>query len=191
MTREDKLYSMTMNMLMKEAEKLNVKINKKGKKADAVAKLLKAEEELKKELLAEAEAVAAEESTLSVPMPTESGENGPQLIEKKVEKKERHYKVDPNRDAFVEAVMDLDADTSMFQLKTWEHRPNLVTIYVGKKVIGEVGFAKKRWRLTIKAEVADELGFKYDELPNGKASIKNLSYEDADTIDRFLEYMAQ
>ena len=43
MTREEKLYSMTMKMLVAEAEKAGVKINKKGKKEDAVNKILEAE----------------------------------------------------------------------------------------------------------------------------------------------------
>lgn len=47
MTREEKLYSMTMKMLVIEAEKAGVKINKKGKKEDAVNKILEAEREEK------------------------------------------------------------------------------------------------------------------------------------------------
>jgi hypothetical protein len=43
MTREEKLFSMTMKVLAGEAEKLGVKINKKGKKEDAVKRILDAE----------------------------------------------------------------------------------------------------------------------------------------------------
>lgn len=47
MTREEKLFSMTMKVLAEEAEKLGVKINKKGKKEDAVNKILACERMLK------------------------------------------------------------------------------------------------------------------------------------------------
>lgn len=44
MTREEKLYSMTMACLAEVAKRLNVKIDKKGAKAKAVEKILLAEE---------------------------------------------------------------------------------------------------------------------------------------------------
>lgn len=44
MTREQKLYAMRMVDLVEVAEKLGVKIDKKGKKSTAVLKILKAEE---------------------------------------------------------------------------------------------------------------------------------------------------
>lgn len=43
MTREEKLYSMTMKALVEEAEKIGVKIDKKGSKQKAVEKMLAAE----------------------------------------------------------------------------------------------------------------------------------------------------
>lgn len=43
MTREEKLYSMTMTNLLVVADKLGVKINKKAAKSQAVAKILEAE----------------------------------------------------------------------------------------------------------------------------------------------------
>lgn len=43
MTREDKLYSMRMQELIIVAEKLGIKINKKGAKSIAVEKILEAE----------------------------------------------------------------------------------------------------------------------------------------------------
>lgn len=43
MTREQKLWSMTMKMLVVEAEKINVKVDKKGSRAKAIEKILAAE----------------------------------------------------------------------------------------------------------------------------------------------------
>lgn len=43
MTREQKLWSMTMKMLIAEAEKINVKVDKKGSRAKAIEKILAAE----------------------------------------------------------------------------------------------------------------------------------------------------
>ena len=81
MTREDRLYAMRMQELVIEAEKLGIKVNKKGSKAKAVEKILEAEAALLVELKEQAEVVANTESTLSVPMPVEYDENGPHLIE--------------------------------------------------------------------------------------------------------------
>ena len=58
MTREEKLYSMTMKMLVAEAEKLGVKIDKKGSREKAVNKILafeaeKAEAEKAKRIITE------------------------------------------------------------------------------------------------------------------------------------------
>lgn len=96
MTREELYYSMTMKMLAEKAEKMGVKIDKKGSKQKAVEKMLAAEAAMEQELLKEAQKVAKTESTLSVPMPVESSENGPQLIEKEApeqsQKKERKSK---------------------------------------------------------------------------------------------------
>lgn len=48
MTRHDKLYSMKMADLAEVAENLGIKINKKGAKSEAVAKILEAEAEAEK-----------------------------------------------------------------------------------------------------------------------------------------------
>lgn len=61
MTREEKLYSMTMGCLVEVANKLGIKIDKKGAKSKAVAKILEAEKK-------QAEAMSVDESKL-VPMP--------------------------------------------------------------------------------------------------------------------------
>lgn len=60
MTREQKLYSMTMKMLVMEAEKLGVKIDKKGSKQKAVEKMLAAEQETKTAEVETAEVETAE-----------------------------------------------------------------------------------------------------------------------------------
>lgn len=57
MTREEKLFSMTMKVLAGEAEKLGVKINKKGKKEDAVKRILDAEAAIAEKAVAPAEDV--------------------------------------------------------------------------------------------------------------------------------------
>ena len=57
MTREEKLFSMTMKVLAGEAEKLGVKINKKGKKEDAVKRILDAEAAIAEKAIAQAEDV--------------------------------------------------------------------------------------------------------------------------------------
>jgi len=61
MTREEKLYSMTMGCLVEVANKLGIKIDKKGAKAKAVAKILEAEKK-------QADEIKVDESKL-VPMP--------------------------------------------------------------------------------------------------------------------------
>jgi len=61
MTREEKLYSMTMGCLVEVANKLGIKIDKKGAKAKAVAKILEAEKK-------QADEMKVDESKL-VPMP--------------------------------------------------------------------------------------------------------------------------
>lgn len=87
MTREEKLYSMTMKCLVEVAEAEGIKIDKKGSKQKAVEKILAYEA---------AAAEVREEETLSIPTPMEYTENGPQLIstneadtEKKPEKKQK------------------------------------------------------------------------------------------------------
>lgn len=65
MTREEKLYSMTMKMLIIEAEKVGVKIDKKGAKEKAVNKILAAEA---------AKAAAQEPKTEEAPAPEETKE---------------------------------------------------------------------------------------------------------------------
>jgi len=61
MTREEKLYSMTMGCLVEVANKLGIKIDKKGAKSKAVAKILEAEKK-------QADEMKVDESKL-VPMP--------------------------------------------------------------------------------------------------------------------------
>lgn len=65
MTREEKLYSMTMKMLIIEAEKIGVKIDKKGAKEKAVNKILAAEA---------AKAAAQEPKIEEAPAPEETKE---------------------------------------------------------------------------------------------------------------------
>ena len=62
MTREDKLYSMRMQDLEVVADKLGIKINKKGSKAKAIEKILEAENTEAWENEAEAEKAAMEEA---------------------------------------------------------------------------------------------------------------------------------
>ena len=61
MTREEKLYSMTMGCLVEVANKLGIKIDKKGAKSKAVAKILEAEKK-------QADEMKVDDSKL-VPMP--------------------------------------------------------------------------------------------------------------------------
>ena len=63
MSREDKLFSMTMACLVEVADKLGIKIDKKGAKAKAVAKILAAEAERDAK---EAEAKEAEKDSLEI-----------------------------------------------------------------------------------------------------------------------------
>ena len=78
MTREEKLYSMTMKVLAEVAEAEGVKIDKKGSKQKAVEKILAFE--------AEREAVRAEEQcALSEPFQTEETEEPEEVEERKQE----------------------------------------------------------------------------------------------------------
>lgn len=96
MTRRDKLTTMKGADLIRVADNLGVKVacNKartalKESKQAVIDRIILAEE-----IRAEAEKVATAEPTLTVPMPVESSEHGPQLIEKAVDvvKKEKKAK---------------------------------------------------------------------------------------------------
>lgn len=179
MTREDRLYAMRMQELVIEAEKLGIKVNKKGSKAKAVEKILEAEAALLVELKEQAEVVANTESTLSVPMPVEYDENGPHLIEKEEEpvaeseepvaeseetekpKKERKPRKPMDRTVqhnFEEQMEQVCADHDII-VKRWEKIPNLVALRFAdtNKTFAEVRFTRKGVRLNVHTITAEAL----------------------------------
>lgn len=90
MTREEKLYSMTMKALILEAEKIGVKIDKKGSKQKAVEKMLAAENALTK--VEEKEEVVEIPSTEKEVMIDGIQEPEPVEVEEPKQKKERKEK---------------------------------------------------------------------------------------------------
>ena len=105
MTREEKLYSMTMANLQIVADKLGVKINKKAAKSQAVAKILEAEnanweEEANKEKEAQEKKQAAKDKA------AEDAINKPKLVQMPGTEDpnwgEKHYAPKPKRGALIE-----------------------------------------------------------------------------------------
>lgn len=178
MTREELYYSMTMKMLAEKAEKMGVKIDKKGSKQKAVEKMLAAEAAMEQELLKEAQKVVETPSTLSVPMPMEYGENGPQLIEKEEpeqlqevqetaepQKKERKARKTADRTVQVEFeknLTDLIGKYEGISEKRWEKIKNLVSLYNSKgKPFADLRFGLKGIRLNVKEDMAKLLNKGY------------------------------
>lgn len=87
MTREEKLYSMTMKALILEAEKIGVKIDKKGSKQKAVEKMLAAENALTK--VEEKEEVVEIPSTEKEVMIDGTQEPEPVEVEEPKQKKQK------------------------------------------------------------------------------------------------------
>ena len=87
MTREEKLYSMTMTNLEIVADKLGIKINKKAAKSQAVAKILEAEaqqewEEPQKKDTSEADKITEDNFNKAHKAPTEPVQE-PEVVEPK------------------------------------------------------------------------------------------------------------
>lgn len=139
MTREDRLYAMRMQELVIEADKLGIKVNKKGSKAKAVEKIL------------EAEAVLV----------TESEEQVVESEETEKPKKERKPRKPMDRTVqfnFERRMEQVCGDHNII-VKRWEKIPNLVALRFAdtNKTFAEVRFTRKGVRLNIHTVTADAL----------------------------------
>ena len=139
MTREDRLYAMRMQELVIEADKLGIKVNKKGSTAKAVEKIL------------EAEAVLV----------TESEEQVVESEETEKPKKERKPRKPMDRTVqfnFERRMEQVCGDHNII-VKRWEKIPNLVALRFAdtNKTFAEVRFTRKGVRLNIHTVTADAL----------------------------------
>ena len=197
MTREEKLFSMTMKVLAGEAEKLGVKINKKGKKEDAVKRILDAEAAIAEKAIAQAEEVTEETTAEPVEEVTEDPtaehivevevtEVTPKPAEEpKKERKARQKKENPARVEFTaKAIAAVEA--AGYAVKIWEKVPNLFAVKDGKKSAAEVRTGLKGWTLNVKTEVAERMGRPYTVQNYFVPAVLKFSYEDWDAFEEFI-----
>lgn len=190
MTREQKLWSMTMKMLVIEADRAGVKINKKASKQKAIERILAAETcsdgtlysdvmaeivagaEKKAEATQEENAVAAAEDAVAqeqiiVPLCVDTND----------------YTLDvtgSGREAYREAI-EKYLTVHGYAIKTWEKVPNVLAVKEGKTTIGEFYFGKKTLRINVKEKRAQLRGVEYVIIHNYylPATIRDIPYENA------------
>lgn len=139
MTREDKLYTMRGQELIEVAEKLGVKVNKKGNtlkeaKAKVIARILEAEEAKSQEAPEVKEAVEPQAET-------------PARVEKKSHKP-RQKKENPDRQVFTEKIKKLVSEVGG-EFRTWEKLPSIFLIKENGKSIVEVRYGKDGYKMAI------------------------------------------
>ena len=166
MTREDRLYAMRMQELVIEAEKLGIKVNKKGSKAKAVEKILEAEAALATESQETEDEVVKIELTGDEEMVDCTQQDEEQVVESESEetekpKKERKPRKPMDRTvqhAFEEVMEQTCADHDIV-VKRWEKIPNLVALRFAdtNKTFAEVRFTRKGVRLNVHTITADAL----------------------------------
>lgn len=164
MTREDRLYAMRMQELVIEAEKLGIKVNKKGSKAKAVEKILEAEAALVTESQETEDEVVRIKLTGDEEMVDCTQQDEEQVVESEETekpKKERKARkpmdrtVQHNFERWMEQVC---ADHDII-VKRWEKIPNLVVLRFAdtNKTFADVRFTKKGVRLNVHTITADAL----------------------------------
>lgn len=165
MTREDRLYAMRMQELVIEAEKLGVRVNKKGSKAKAVEKILEAEAAL----VTEAQEAEDEEMVDCTQQDEEQeqvveSESEEQVVEsEETEKPKKERKARKPMDRTVqhnfERWMEQVCGDHDIIVKRWEKIPNLVALrFVDtNKTFAEVRFTRKGVRLNVHTITADAL----------------------------------
>ena len=154
MTYEEKLYSMTMKMLLDEAEKVGVKIDKKGKKETAVNKILAAVEMVQEPAQEPAEEIKTEkpaEICGALTAPAETVEQKP--IKK--ERKQRQKKVNPDKELFTNKIKELVTGYHNMEFRTWEKLPNIFLIKANNKSIVEVRYKKDGYKMAINPKRVD------------------------------------
>ena len=183
MTREEKLWSMTMRALLEEAEKAGVKIDRKGAKEKAIAKILAAETaEQEKETVQEPETVEQEQETAPETV-QETAEQETKTAEQetteepKKERKPREKKENPLRPVFKNWVEET-AKKYGYSFKTWESQPNLWQIKA-PKTVAEIRWGLKGWMINTKQLTADCISAVYYLQKNyNLPAVIKLSYDD-------------
>ena len=152
MTREEKLYSMTMLNLVEVANKLGVKIDKKGAKSKAVAKILAAEN-----AVAENEKPVAVETVAEPVVDTEQNltdeqyaEIGKEIAEEAKQKakavKKPREKANGVDDETIKKIENAVSDAG-FECKSGrsskDSRVYFIKVYAGKKQISLIYFGIK------------------------------------------------
>ena len=171
MTREDRLYAMRMQELVIEAEKLGIKVNKKGSKAKAVEKILEAEAALVTESQETEDEVVRIKLTGDEEMVdctqqdeepvAESEEPVAESEETEKPKKERKSRKPMDRTVphNFEKLMEQVCGEHDIIVKRWEKIPNLVALRFAdtNKTFAEVRFTRKGVRLNVHTVTADAL----------------------------------
>lgn len=160
MTREEKLYSMTMGCLVEVANKLGIKIDKKGAKSKAVAKILEAEKK-------QAEAMSVDESKL-VPMP---GAEKLADVDKEVKKIQDKRKAEKKQKAKKEITNPEDISDDEYVAEVMEQKKELG---IECPPIEKVEIVKEKKQKKVSAVASRELGQSLvsDELDKAKAKYK-------------------
>lgn len=134
MTREEKLFAMRMTELVAEAERLGVKIDKKGRKDKAVARILAFEAE-QAQAVADAEEQTADDTTCGDGTPfTEVMQEIVAGAEQKAEKKAR--KARQSKRTFEELLADIPVRAGLIYRRL---KGNRVGIVEGNKRLLAVG----------------------------------------------------
>ena len=167
MTREEKLYSMRMVDLAEVAEKLGVKIDKKGKKSKAVEKILAFEKSQ--------EEVAGDGSPLAE-VGKEIARQAKEKAKKSIKKEKKNPVNSTEKNRFVSDFLKYLKSKNL-EVKEWEKIPNLYAVKFGKKTICELYMGKKSYRLNFKANGV-EVNHEYTVVNNYylPISIKGVDY---------------
>ena len=192
MTREEKLYSMTMVNLVEVANKLGIKIDKKGAKSKAVAKIIAAEnavEESKESAKVEAvEVVVDNEQNLTDEQYAEIGKEIAEEAKKKLQKE----KVSSD-ESKVDVIAVVEGIIKSFNLDYKRSRDG-VGIIVNKKRVLDF------WKRTNKARVyissndgrfdkisKSKLIINLHDNPNTKSKLNKSFYVDVSNIKSIIE----
>ena len=179
--REDYLYSMTGAMLIKEADKLGVKVacNKtrtalKEAKSAVIERIIKADT-IVAEPVAEVESEAVDTVVEVETQP-----------EEKPVKKVRKVKFSATDEVVKTFIDDLvtKVNEAGFELKTWDKIKNLYAVKKNGKTVLECYVGKKVYRVNVKADIVPE-GIEYTTVKNYylPATIKDVVYTDTLVFD--------
>ena len=198
MTREEKLYSMTMVSLVEVANKLGIKIDKKGAKSKAVAKILAAEnavtEEKPVETVAETEPVVetvAEPTVVEELTDEQYAEVGKEIAEQakekaksarkpKTEKADHSAQKDAGRTVILEAF-----ERDKVPYIVGDEYPYWIRIKTGKCTNMGIGLNDKKIRVRSKLALLPAKFAK--DADSDKGSFDATLYFNYDELDKLIE----